>query len=320
MSNILVKLIDFWGIAVSGKIIKGDIDILYHITEYKFLTVKQLVALSQRSTQVIRRRVRTLVDEGFIASYERGLGRGAGRRENIIVATEKCLKQLGDEGLISDHATYVTDNTRESIFLDHDLLVNWFLIHLVQINRKEPRLKIRHLTTSSHSLKGGSAEQPLLMERFAVDGSPDETITMIPDGVFVITDEEPEKSLLFFLEVDMGTETLQSTKQTAGDVRQKIINYQNLFRENHYKRYEKIFNAHFSGFRLLFLVNTLVRMKALSDLVQQMPPSDFIWVTDQEQMFSNGLSAEIWTRGGRTDRKTESILGTKLAFECKVPY
>jgi hypothetical protein len=158
------------------------------------------------------------------------------------------------------------------------------------------------------------------MERFAVDGSPDETITMIPDGVFVITDEEPEKSLLFFLEVDMGTETLQSTKQTAGDVRQKIINYQNLFRENHYKRYEKIFNAHFSGFRLLFLVNTLVRMKALSDLVQQMPPSDFIWVTDQEQMFSNGLSAEIWTRGGRTDRKTESILGTKLAFECKVPY
>jgi hypothetical protein len=118
----------------------------------------------------------------------------------------------------------------------------------------------------------------------------------------------------------MGTETLQSTKQTAGDVRQKIINYQNLFRENHYKRYEKIFNAHFSGFRLLFLVNTLVRMKALSDLVQQMPPSDFIWVTDQEQMFSNGLSAEIWTRGGRTDRKTESILGTKLAFECKVPY
>ena len=212
---------------MSGKIIKGDIDILYHITEYKFLTVKQLVALSQRSTQVIRRRVRTLVDEGFIASYERGLGRGAGRRENIIVATEKCLKQLGDEGLISDHATYVTDNTRESIFLDHDLLVNWFLIHLVQINRKEPRLKIRHLTTSSHSLKGGSAEQPLLMERFAVDGSPDETITMIPDGVFVITDEEPEKSLLFFLEVDMGTETLQSTKQTAGDVRQKIINYQN---------------------------------------------------------------------------------------------
>lgn len=303
---------------MAGKITKGDIELLSHITEYKFLTVKQLVALSQRSIQVIRRRLRFLTDEGFIASFERGLGQGPGRRENIIVATEKCLEHLGGHGLISDHAAYVTDKTSDSIFLDHDLLVNWFLIHLVQITREEPRLKIQHLTTSSHSLKGGSADQPLLMERFAVGGSPDETITMIPDGVFVITDEASEKSLLFFLEVDMGTETLQSTKQTPGDVRQKIINYQNLFRGNQYKRYEKIFDVDLNGFRLLFITNTLVRMKAISNLVQQMPPSDFIWVTDQEQMFSHGVSAEIWAKGGRYDKKAESILGPKFAFECKV--
>ena len=31
---------------MAGKITKGDIELLSHITEYKFLTVKQLVALS----------------------------------------------------------------------------------------------------------------------------------------------------------------------------------------------------------------------------------------------------------------------------------
>jgi len=298
---------------------KGDIPLLSHIAEYKFLTVKQLVALGQRPTQGIRRRLRILAELGLVAMSERGFGHGPGRREYIIIVTEKGMELLRDKRLISEHAAYVTDKTPNSIFLEHDLLVNWFFIHLLQIGRDNPHLKIQHLTTSSHSLQEGNADKPLLMERFAVDSIPDEIVTMIPDGVFIITNEESEKSLLFFLEVDMGTETLQSTKLNPGDVRQKIINYQYLLLGNQYKRYEKIFNTDLNGFRLLFLANKLGRMKAICDLVQRMPPSDFIWVTDQEQMFSHGISAKIWAKGGREDRKTESILGPKLAFECRVP-
>jgi len=303
---------------LAGKFTKGDTPLLSHIAEYKFLTVKQLVALSQRPTQGIRRRLRSLAKEGLVAMGERGFGHGPGRRENIIIVTEKGMELLRDKEVISENAAYITDKTPDSIFLDHDLLVNWFFIHLLQIGRDNLLLNTQHLTTSSHSLQEGNADNPLLMERFAVDGMPDETVTMIPDGVFIITNKDSEKSLLFFLEVDMGTETLQSTKLNPRDVRQKIINYQTLFHENQYKRYEKIFNTDLNGFRLLFLANNLDRMNALCDLVQRMSPSDFIWVTDQKQMFSHGVSAEIWARGGRNDRKAESILGPKLAFECRV--
>ena len=52
-------------------------------------------------------------------------------------------------------------------------------------------------------------------------------------------------------------------------------------------------------------------------LVREMWPSDFIWLTDQERMFSHGLSAEIWVRGGRQDAPPESILGSHMA--CKTP-
>lgn len=69
---------------------------------------------------------------------------------------------------------------------------------------------------------------------------------MIHDGVFIITDRESEKSLLFFLEVDMGTETLVNSNSKPIDVRQKIVNYQALFRAGQYKRYEKIFNVIYS--------------------------------------------------------------------------
>ena len=301
---------------MTSKITKGDLKLLSHIAEYKLLTVKQLSAITQRTLQVVRRRLRHLEHEHFIIGKERGFGSGRGRRENIIIMTQEGLELLRHKEILSEHAKYITDKTPESIFIDHDILVNWTLIHLLQVARDNPQFAVRHFTTSSHNLKMGNADNPFLQERFATDDTSKDTLTMIPDGVFIISYQE--KTILFFLEVDMGTETLASTKNEPGDVRQKIINYQSLFRSNHYKRYEKIFNATINGFRLLFLSNTSSRMKKICNLAQQMPPSDFIWITDQDQVFSQGISAEIWSRGGRYHRPPESILGPKLAFKAPV--
>jgi len=303
---------------MAGKITKGDIEMLSNIAEYKFLTVKQLAAITQRSVQVVRRRLRSIESQHIIVMIERGFGKGSGRRENIIILTEGGLELLRSQNILSSHAVYITDKTPDSIFIDHDLLVNWFFIHLLQIERINPQFTTQHLTINSHSLREGNAEKPLLQERFSTDQDQENIVTMIPDGVFTITNKKPKKSLLFFLEVDMGTETLANTKQVTGDVRQKIINYQTLFHSNHYKRYKKIFKAELNGFRLLFLANTLARVKAICDLAQEIPPSNFIWVTDQDRMFSHGLSAEIWVRGGQYNKPPESILSKKLAFEAPV--
>jgi len=303
---------------VAGKITKGDVELLSCIAEYKFLTVKQLAALSQRSKQVIRRRLRFFESEYLIVMKERGFGKGSGRRENIIILSEKGMELLRDKDILSSHGTYITNKTSEPMFIDHDLLVNWFFIHLLQIGRDNPRFITQHLTISAHNLKEGNAEKPFLQERFSTDQDHEKINKMIPDGVFTIHDKESEKSLLFFLEVDMGTETLAKIDRTPGDVRQKIINYQALFQSKHYKRYEKFFNAEFIGFRLFFLTELPATMKAICGLIQEMPPSKFIWVTDQERMFSHGVSAEIWARSGWYDKPPESILGRKLAFESTV--
>ena len=112
-------------------------------------------------------------------------------------------------------------------------------------------------------------------------------------------------------------EFIPDTDKNSKDVRQKIINYQALFRSGHYKRYARVFDASINGFRLLFLANTSARLASLCRLIKEMPPSDFVWLTDQEIMFSHGLSAEIWVRGGRNNESLQSILGPNLA--CKVP-
>lgn len=300
---------------MARKISKGDIKILSFIAEYKFLTVKQISALTQRTAQVVTRRMRHLRDDHLIVMQERGFGTGRGRPENLIILTQKGMKLLQDWKILSDHAMYITDKTNESIFISHDLLVNWFFIHLIQIGRDNPQITTQHLTTSSHDLREGNTDNPFLQEYFTKEDASENTHTMIPDGVFTIIDKFSKKMLLFFLEVDMGTETLVNTKRGPGDIRQKIINYQRIFRTRHYKRYKKAFRSEFNGFRLLFLTNSFGRMKKFCDLVARMPPSDFIWLTDQDRMFSQGLSAEIWARGGKYHKPSESILGPKLSFD-----
>jgi hypothetical protein len=300
-------------------IASGDIKILSVIAEYKFLTTEQISILCQRSIPVIRRRLRDLSKKCLISIQERVFGKGVGRKEYVIIISEEGLLMLKSKGILSLHANYITDKTSSLNFIEHDLLVNWFLIHLTQIERSNNRFQVFILTTSSHNLTQGDFNRPLTMERFSNDDKSGKINTMIPDGVFTITDKKAKKALLFFLEVDMGTETLASPTLSPGDIKQKINNYQSLFKYGTYDRYSNIVNNKFNGFRLLFLTDTVNRKESICHLVQSMPPSDFIWVTNQQQVTINGAAAEIWARGGHYNKKPESILSKKLSFKIPAP-
>jgi hypothetical protein len=298
---------------------KNDRKILASIAEHQALTLKQLSALSQRSYQVIRRRMRDLAIEGLITTKMQGYGRGRGRPEDLIFLTKKGAALLEEEGTPSGYAAWATTNAENPFSLDHLLLVNWFRIHLLQIERVIPQLSVQYLSPKSHLSGGNSSDSPSFSEPTPANNRLKKIDQFIPDGVFSITYKETEKkTLLFFLEVDMGTETMASMDRDPKDIRQKILNYQALFRSGLFKKYEHVFESKLNGFRLLFLVNSAARLIGLSRLVQQMPPSDFIWLADQGRMFSHGLAAKIWARGGRIDDPPQSILGPGLACELPV--
>jgi hypothetical protein len=304
---------------VTGKIVKKDFELLSFIADYKFITVRQLSALSQRSCQVLRRRLRVLVSDALVTRM-RAYGRGSGRPEELYVLTKEGRGRLQKDGIPSVNFADIIDKKTDSIFVDHDFLVNWFRIHLLQVERIIPSLSVLFLTAHSNTLNQNKGDRCFLQERIPVDSNREKFIEFIPDGVFSITNNEaePKKTLLFFLEVDMGTETIASMDRNSKDVHQKIINYQALFDSGCYKRYERVFDVKLNGFRLLFLANTPVRLIALCRLANAMPPSDFVWITDQEQMFSGGVSADIWARGGRHDEPLQSILGPKLSRKATV--
>ena len=300
---------------MDSRFTKGDKEILSLIALYRILTVSQLAALSQRSRQVIRRRLRFFSGQDLIITRIRGFGRGSGRPEEIIFLAEKAASILKNEGFFSESISLILPQNIDSIAVDHDLLINWFYIHLIQMEKSVP-----DLTISPHApgfLMKNQGEYGFFDPRIRIEPE-DDLIEFIPDGIFTILHKGFGKGLLFFLEVDMDTESIASLDRNPNDVRQKILNYQAIFRNSHYKRFEKIFGLKFNGFRLLFLTNSPARSASLSRLVQEMPPSDFIWLANQEKMFSDGLSAEIWARGGKMDRSPQSILGSDRATQTPV--
>ena len=291
-----------------GQILKNDLELLAYLRGFRVLTVSQLADLSQRSPQVIRRRLRVLAAEGLIVSRQRAYGNRRGRPEDLVLLTRNGWRAIHG-GKLDKPKDLQDEKAAASYLVDHELLLNWTLIHLIRIERRFPQFTVQYVTQYFSSIEANTPATSLTRIRV-----PDKSgeVTFVPDSIFIISDTPSKKSLLFFLEVDMGTETVISPKKGLNDIRQKILNYQNLYRSSRYKRFEGCFKSAFKGFRLLIVTSTAARFTRLCQLTASMPPSDFIWLTNQDRMFTSGLSAAIWARGGRSDNAGQSILGTRL--------
>jgi len=297
-----------------------DANLLSILAEYRCLTLVQLSLLTDRNLKALRRRVAQLRERDAVEVCQRGYGRSRGRPEHVVTPTRKTIQHLLEKNRIAA-------GTKAEIFfkfpaaeLDHQLLTNWFRIHLQALEKSPHSLQTDFLAPTSPFLAKLPNGHLPVYDRIEEGEGGDRWEEFIPDGVFTIrhAQENAGRSLLFFLEVDMGTEPLAAPEKGGRDLRQKILNYQSYFRSQRYKRYEEYWKSRFSGFRLLFLANTKAREAAISRLVQEIPPSDFIWITGQQRMFEKGLGAPIWVRGGRDQNAPQSILGPKLALEAPV--
>ena len=291
---------------MSEGIAKGDLEFLPHIAEFDYLTVSQIVFLTQRNAKSIRRRLTILENNGLIKRYPRG-----GQKEHLIALTQAGIQALEKKGVPVGDLKEAPQKIFESQNIQHNLLQNFFHICLLRLEKTFPRFTINFVNTRSKKIVRGNKNEPFYLPHPKITGQ--EEIPVIPDGVFSIRDQESGKSLLFFLEVDMGTEALgdeNSKSYNTNTISGKIIRYQKIFYDRLYKNYEPIFNDQFEGFRLLFLANDTDGLKRLCRVVRQRPNTDFIWLTEKSQLESEGITEKIWVKGGLTDAPLESIFGS----------
>jgi DNA-binding MarR family transcriptional regulator len=288
---------------------RNDFGLLSFLTQARALTVTQLAAFQKRERQVVRRRLRALSEEGLIQSDTRAFGKSRGRPEKIIHLTEKGIDLLRSKLPELEDVPNNWLDAPSHHSLDHQLLVNWFRIHLNAVGEIFSQLSVR-VISPLFPLPG---REPPAANGFIDPLRRKGVKAFAPDLVFSITHNEKKKTLLFFLEADRGTESAAGVSRGKGDIRKKILNYRQCFQTGEYKSYETILDCRLNGFRLLFLTTSSTRLGSLCNLVKSMSSSDFVWLATVDQMFSAGLSAKIWFRGGKQDTAQESILGSEFA-------
>jgi Replication-relaxation len=283
-----------------------DCHMLRTVAEYRLLTATQSAALFQTSKKTMWKRLHDFEVEGMVTSKKYGFGRGQGRPELIFSLTENGVDTLKEKGVITPEILFEKVSAENIHCIDHQLMLNWFRVHLNHAVRNLPRISGTFLSHNSPFISHDSKGQSVITDYAPVEGSEDK-IKFIPDAAFALHDTVQDMTCMFFLEVDCGTETVVSPKRDPSDVRQKIINYQSYILSEKYKRYEKIWNADLVGFRMLLLTNSAARLKALCRLVQEMHPHNFILLTELSHVFSKGVSSHIWVKGGKFNDKPCSI-------------
>lgn len=295
---------------------KKDIELLKIAAEHRLLTIEQAAWMADRPRQSVYRCCQRLMQDELLKTASTSVGQNRGRPKALVELTEGGINLLKEKGILS--ADIPSDRvTGSNIHCPgHQALMNWFRIFLGYSQKVLPCVSTRFWAHNSPFTPCDPKGRLLISNQIATQDGQERSF--LPDGVLSITDKSRGLTILLFLEVDCGTETLASPKRDLTDIRQKIINYQSYFLRQGYKKYEQFWKCELRGFHLLFMTHSVGRLAALCQLVRQMGDEGtcFIYLTEQSRMFEKGLTAEIWARGGDLSALPQSIFA---GMSCIAP-
>lgn len=287
------------------------LELLRTVADYRVLTIEQLSSIQCRSPKAVHESADRLVRKGLIEKRARTRLARRGRRESLVAVTVEGYRALVEaEALPADVGE--KDITLAGLpHIEHQLLLNQVRIPWGRLDRICPALRtwfVPHSSpTARYEVPGPGAQTGPVPASIRLGVR----YLLTPDAVATIADSERNRTVLFFVEVDRGTEQRTPSGGARPTIAGKIERYQRAFRSGHYRDYEAVCGCELRGFRVLFVVDSEKRLTSLCRFLNEVGPREFIWITDELRLRDHGIGAHIWARGGHQDRPPDSILGSR---------
>lgn len=252
---------------------------LMYLQRYRFLSVSQFARASGLKPSWATELLRTWERHGLLGHFGNVPYGGRGKTPKLYYLKEHGYELLRNEAEVpaehigSFRQVHVT--VRWSPIMAHRLATIDCMIALECGVRERPQYNLVRTWIEYRRVKRGlhfvRETSDLVAEK---DVS---TNRIVPDAAFVLENRETTRRGLFFVEIDMGTETLQRkiSGDITGTVEHKLRQYDRYLESGRYAERYKRWGS-FDHFRLLFITTTATRLenarretRGLSDRLDQ---------------------------------------------------
>jgi hypothetical protein len=250
-----------------------DLVMLFYLQKYNFLTINQAVRAidNDRSYQVVGRRLRAMADTGYVGFFG-GHKVGFANVPKVYYLTKKGFEFLLDNEMPLELLGSYKEksNPSWSSQTKHRLFLVDVFLSLESGVRRNQHLDLVKVFLEYNRVKEGNR---VVFETtdFVSDKETSEN-KIVPDGAFVLKSLRTNNRVLFFVEMDMGTEGVISrvSKDINVNLYERIKKYDKYLVSGNYVRKYKLL-GNFDHFVLLFITLSEKRMENIRGKLFDLP-------------------------------------------------
>lgn len=282
-----------------------DIEVILGVGKYRYLRASQIQRLYYPSRRVANRRLALLSRYGYLKRFFVPELMGSMQREYTYCLGRKGLGLVwikcasGLDGFPKS----LKSRPEESSFIPHLLDLNQVRLAL-ELACKGAGIKILKFIADYDTCLVNGQTKRATEESTSDPYDSEKTIVFAPDATFVLENSKRNQAL-FFLEVDRGTEKIESAKYS--DFADKLVNYASYYRYDGFKRH----GEHFRGFRVLVVTNSEARIEAYRRSAEKIGVKRLVWFTTFGKLYDNNILGHIWKIADCQDNNFYSILGSR---------
>jgi hypothetical protein len=274
-----------------------DLALLYELLTARYLTTPQIEALFWRTGRSERgrryacqRRLKLLSEQGLMRRIELPVMRGKAQKPFIYCLDEKGANLLIAElGVDPSEIDWKPKSAEANYpFLAHLLATNDLRIHLAQACERQ-QVSLSRWVNEKELKSEGMKDYVTLV---SPDGQKRQQAAVVPDACFAL--QVDSKLGHFFVEVDMGTVTIQPTVWEKRGWNRKVRAFLAYYASGKFQqRYGN------KAFRVLCITTSQQRLENLKATTEKAKGGQMFWFSTFEKLTPETfLSQPVWIRAG----------------------